>query len=163
MERCCGKETINMFRSLFRACSLVIVMSAAGFVYAQKKPPESILDQFVAAWNNHDMKAMDKLYTDDAIWVTLAEVRLVGRPDIIKDMTAAHTTWAGNVSLAKSDVETRMISPSSAVIFFKAGFIVDGQPIPDSKRALMIVVVKRSNQWKIAAGQLDHPTPKPPA
>ena len=153
-----------MFKSLFRACSFVIVLSAvAGFVHAQKKPPESILDRFVAAWNSHDMKAMDKLYTDDAIWVTLAEVRLVGRPDIIRDMTAAHTTWAGNVSLVKSDVETRTISPSSAVIFFKAGFIVDGQPIPDSKRALMIVVVKRNNQWKIAAGQLDHPTPKPSA
>lgn len=132
-----------------------------GFAEAQKSGPEALLKDFVKAWNTHDMKAFDRLYKDDAIWVTLAEVRLVGRANIVKDLSEAHTTWAQNVSIAESDVESRKISSTCSVIFFRAGFIVDGQAIPDSKRALMIVVVRDHGRWKIAAGQLDHPTPKP--
>lgn len=149
-----------MKTTLCRAFVLIAVLSGlAAHGNGQSSKPESLLDDFIKAWNTHNMKGFDKLFTDDAIWVPLAEQRFFGRENIVKDIALAHTTWAQNVSLVKSDVDVKTLSSSSSVIFFHAGFIVDGQAIPNSNRALMIVVVKKKGHWKIAAGQLDHPTP----
>jgi uncharacterized protein (TIGR02246 family) len=106
------------------------------------------------------MKAFDRLFMDDAVWVTLAEVRIEGRANIVKDLAEAHSTWANGTSLEQSDRELRSLGKDVAVVLFRAGFLDEGKLVPDSKRALLIVVVRKNNVWKIAAGQLDHPTPK---
>lgn len=150
-----------MIRQFSKLFLLSILFTAfAGYTNGQSNAPQSILNDFVKAWNTHNMKAFDSLYTDDAVWVTLAEVRLIGRENIVKDLEQAHTTWAKNVSIVQTDVETKSLGPKFAVIFFRAGFLDDrGQLVPDSKRALMIVVTKQNGRWKITAGQLAHPTP----
>src|SRR5260370_13908167 len=55
---------------------------------AQSASPEAIVGDFVKAWNSHDMKALDRLLTDDAIWVPVAEVIDEGRGNIVKDFGA---------------------------------------------------------------------------
>src|SRR5204863_6767050 len=51
---------------------------------AQSLTPEAIVDDFVKAWNSHDVKAFDWLFTADAVWVPAAEARIVGDTDVIK-------------------------------------------------------------------------------
>lgn len=150
-----------MKSSLIKVLSpLFIAFCLAGCISAQNAGPETVVDQFVKAWNTHDMKAFDRLFTDDAVWVTLAEVRIEGRANIIKDLTEAHATWASGSSIAQSEREVRSLGKDVAVILFRAGFLDEGKLVPDSKRALLIVVVRKKGVWKITAGQLDHPTPK---
>jgi len=139
---------------------LFLALCLAGCISAQNAGPEAVVDKFVKAWNTHDMKAFDRLFIDDAVWVTRAEIRIEGRTNIIKDFTEAHTTWASGSSIEQSDREVRVLGKDAAAIFFRAGFLDEGKLVPDSKRALLIVVVRKKGVWKIAVGQLDHPSPK---
>jgi uncharacterized protein (TIGR02246 family) len=108
------------------------------------------------------MKAWGRLFTDDAIWVTVAESRTAGRSNIIKDFGETHATWAKDTAIVQSATEVRRVSPDAAVILFRAGFLdKQGKLNPDSNRALLVVAVKQSDGWRIAAGQLAHPSPRP--
>jgi len=48
-------------------------------------PPETLADSFLAAWNSHAPKAFDALFTDDAVWVPVAEERTEGRAAIVDE------------------------------------------------------------------------------
>lgn len=122
--------------------------------YSQNTSPSQVADQFVKAWNAHDMKLFDKLFTDEAIWVPVAETMDKGKKSIIKDLREAHNTWAKATTLKHEAVTTQMISPMVATLFFHAHFIVDGKVIPQIERAMIFVVTKKSGRWQIASGQL---------
>ncbi len=152
MTRSFSKVLVSMF--------FVICFVASSV--AQSASPKALVEDFVKAWNTHDQKAWGRLFTDDAIWVVVAEDRLEGRSNIVEDWGKAHTTWAKNISIVQSAVEVRKVSRDAAVILFRAGFLdKQGKLIPDSDRAMLVVVTKQSGGWRINAGQLAHPSPKP--
>lgn len=129
---------------------------------AQSASPKVLVEDFVKAWNTHDTKAWGRLFTNDAVWVTVAENRLEGRSNIVEDWAKAHTTWAKNTSIAQSAVEVRKVSRNVAVILFRVGFLDEkGKVVPDSNRAILVVALKQSDGWRITAGQLAHPSPQP--
>ncbi len=141
---------------------LLFVIYFATSSSAQSASPKAIVDDFVKAWNAHDMNAWGRLFTDDAVWVTVAESRTAGRSNIVKDFGETHTTWAKNTAVVQSAIEVRKVSLDVAVILFRAGFLDKQRKlIPDSNRALLVVAVKQSDGWRIAAGQLAHPSPQP--
>ncbi|MCP6423700.1 SgcJ/EcaC family oxidoreductase, partial [Klebsiella pneumoniae] len=76
---------------------------------------------FVAAWNAHDPKAFERLYTADAVWVPVAEERTRGRPAIVAEFAKIHTGegWARRTTIGrKGTAEVRMLRPDVATIFF---------------------------------------------
>jgi uncharacterized protein (TIGR02246 family) len=114
-----------------------------------------VVDDFVKAWNSHDMKAFDRLFTDDAIWVPVAEVMDEGRASIIKDLGDAHSTWAKTTTLRRSGaLKIRQVSRDVAVLLFHLHFVEDGKEVAELDRAMIIVAVKQPDGWKIAVGQL---------
>ncbi len=126
---------------------------------AQSATPEQIPDQFVAAWNGHDISAFEKLYTSDATWVPSAEERTEGRAAILNGWSKVHqgNGWAvtRKVTLTIKDrPKVQMLRPDIAAIFFRMNFLADGKVLPDQQRTLMIVADKSSDGWRIAAGQL---------
>ena len=122
---------------------------------AQSTTPEAVVDDLVKAWNSHDMKAFDRLFTDDAIWVPVAEVMDEGRVSIIKDLSDAHSTWAKTTTLTRSGaLKVRQVRPDVAVLLFHVHFLDDGKEVPGIDRAMIIVAVKQPDGWKIAVGQL---------
>ena len=74
-------------RRLFLAGLLLMPVAAQ----AQITGPEQLPDQFVAAWNTHDISAFEKLYISDATWVPSAEERVEGRAAILKGMSTVNT------------------------------------------------------------------------
>ena len=120
----------------------------------QSASPETLVDDFVKAWNSHDGKAFDRLFIDEAVWVPVAEARTEGRRDIVKDFTEIHTTWAKATTLSQSAMKVQQLRPDVAVILFHAKFLEDGKEVPGIDRAMVIVAVKQAGGWKIATGQI---------
>ena len=101
------------------------------------------------------MKAFDRLFTDGAIWVPVAEVMDEGRASIIKDLGDAHSTWAKTTTLRQSGaLKIRQVSPDVAVLLFHLHFLEDGKEVAELDRAMIIVAVKQGGGWRIAVGQL---------
>jgi uncharacterized protein (TIGR02246 family) len=137
------------------AAPLFLFAFVAATSAAQSATPQAIVDDFVKAWNSHDMKAFDRLFTDDAIWVPVAAVLDEGRANIIKDLGDAHSTWAKTTTLTQSGtLKIQQVRPDVAVLLFHVHFLQDGKEVPGIDRAMIIVAVKQSDGWKIAVGQL---------
>jgi uncharacterized protein (TIGR02246 family) len=120
---------------------------------AQSTTPVVLVDNFLRAWNSHDARAFDRLFTDDAIWVPVAESRVVGRSDVIKEFEHVHTGWAKKTTIIARDIKVQSIRPDVAVILFQAKFVQDAKDAPLLDRAIIMVVVKQGDSWRIAAGQ----------
>ena len=122
--------------------------------------PESVVDRFVRAWNAHDMDAFATLFTDDASWVPVAEQRLEGRTNIVGDLRRAHESWAKVVTLAVSGKPVvRLLRPDVGVILCHLGYPGKDGKLSSPGNALMIIAVRQSNEWRIAAGQITKPKP----
>lgn len=124
---------------------------------AQVTPPEALAPSFVAAWNAHDPKAFERLYTEDAIWVPVAEERTEGREAIVGEFAKIHGSggWASHSMIALKDVpEIHRLRHDVVTLFFHMNFIRDGKPVPGLQRALILVAVSDRGGWRIAAGQL---------
>jgi uncharacterized protein (TIGR02246 family) len=120
--------------------------------------PESVIERFVLAWNAHDMNAFATLFTDDASWVPVAEQRLEGRTNIVADLQRAHESWARTVSVAISGKPNiRLLRPDVGVILCHVGYPDTDGALSRPGNALMIIAVKESNEWRIAAGQITKP------
>jgi uncharacterized protein (TIGR02246 family) len=137
------------FVALLLASALFAAKAAA-----QSTTPEAVADDFVKAWNSHDVKAFDRLFTEDAIWVPVAEVRVVGHADVVKGFEDIHNTWAKKTTITAKDTKVQLVRPDVAVILFHAKYVQDGKEVPMLDRAMILVVVKGADGWKIAAGQL---------
>lgn len=131
---------------------------------AQNAHPEAIVGEFVKAWNSYDMKALDRLFTDDATWVPVAEIVDEGRVAIVKDFSEAHTTWAKNTRVILTSVpKVRTLRPDTAVILFHLGFLdKEARRKSNVDRAMLIVAVKQSDGWRIAVGQITKQSPSSP-
>jgi len=135
---------------------VLFAMSAtfAAKAAAQSATPEAVVDDFVKAWNTHDVKAFDRLFTADAIWVPVAEVRVVGHADVVKGFEEIHTTWAKKTTITAKDTKMQLVRPDVAVILFHGRYLQDGKEEPGLDRAMILVAVREADGWQIAAGQL---------
>ncbi len=145
-----------------RALLPLALLLSLGPAIAHAAGPESLPDRFIAAWNAHDPKAFEALYTQDAVWVPIAEERTEGRTAITSEFAKIHTGggWAMRVTIAKKEVpEVHLVRPDVATIFFHLDFLMDGKPVPGLQRALILVASETKGDWKIAAGQLTKESP----
>lgn len=123
--------------------------------------PETLPDRFVAAWNAHDPKAFEALYTADAVWVPVAEERTEGRAAIVSEFAKVHVGgWAAKTTITLKDKpEVHMLRPDVATLFFHMDFLMNGQPVAGLQRALILVATSEKGEWKVAAGQLTKESP----
>ena len=121
---------------------------------AQSATPVAVVDDFLKAWNSHDAKAFDRLFTEDAIWVPVPETRVVGHSDVIKEFQRIHTTWAKKATIIARDIKVQSIRPDVAVILFHAKFVQDSKEVPVLDRSMVMVAVNQVDGWRIAAGQV---------
>ncbi len=154
-------------KAIMRHIAAVFLSVAAvpGYAQAPITSPAQLPDRFIAAWNGHDLKAFERLYTPDATWVPVAEERTEGRDAIISEFGKVHVGkgWAVHTTIAmKGQPMIHMIRPDVATIFFHMDFIADGKPVAGLQRALILVATAERGEWKIAAGQLTkESTPAP--
>jgi uncharacterized protein (TIGR02246 family) len=143
--------------------SVSLFIGVADICVGQSTTPAAAVDDFAKAWNSHDAKAFERLFTEDITWVPIAEVRAEGRSDLVKELAEIHTTWAKNTTVTQSATKVQSVTPNVAVVFFHsllAGQLDDdGKPLPAADRAMMLVTVKQPDGWRIAAGQVTKPLP----
>ncbi|MGF7150452.1 uncharacterized protein (TIGR02246 family) [Sphingomonas zeicaulis] len=124
---------------------------------AQVASPDAVAPAFVAAWNAHDAAAFERLYSEDATWVPVAEERTQGRDAIVREFASIHGSggWASRSMIAlKGTPEIHRLRRDVVTLFFHMDFIRDGKPVPGLQRALILVATSDRDGWRIAAGQL---------
>jgi uncharacterized protein (TIGR02246 family) len=144
-----------------RALFLLVASLSFAPALAWAAGPETLPDRFVAAWNAHDPKAFEALYTPDAVWVPIAEERTEGRTAIVSEFAKVHVGgWAQKTTIVEKEVpEVHLLRPDVATIFFHVDFLINGQPVPGLQRALILVATANNGEWKISAGQLTKESP----
>ena len=102
------------------------------------------------------MKLFDRLFADDAVWVPVAETRVEGRGNIVKDIETAHTSWAKETTvMLTGTTKVQTLRRNTAVVFFHFGFLDEQKKlIPNIDRAFLMVLTKKSDGWRISSGQL---------
>jgi uncharacterized protein (TIGR02246 family) len=121
---------------------------------AQSATPVALVDDFLKAWNSHDAKVFDRLFAEDALWVPVAETRVVGHSDVIKEFEHIHTTWAKKTIIIARNIKVQNVRPDVAVILFHAKFVQDAKEVPTLDRAIIMVALKQADGWRIDAGQV---------
>jgi uncharacterized protein (TIGR02246 family) len=121
---------------------------------AQSATPVAVVEDFLKAWNSHDAKAFDRLFTEDAIWVPVPETRVVGHSAVIKEFEQIHTKWAKKTTIIARDIKVQTICPDVVVILFQAKFVQDAKELPVLDRSIFLVAVKQADGWRVAAGQV---------
>jgi uncharacterized protein (TIGR02246 family) len=130
---------------------------AASPAFAATSAPGDLPASFVSAWNAHDLRAFEVLFTPDATWVPVAEERTEGREAILREFSKIHTSqgWAVHSAIAlKGEPAVHMLRRDVATLFFHMDFIAEGKPVAGLQRAMILVATAKRGQWRIAAGQL---------
>ena len=121
---------------------------------AQSATPVAVVEDLLKAWNSHDRKAFDRVFTENAIWVPVAERRVVAHAAVIKEFEQIHITWAKKTAIIARDIKIQSVRPDVAVILFQAKFVQDAKEAPALDRAMIMVAAKQVDGWRIAAGQV---------
>lgn len=116
----------------------------------------TVLIEYQHAWNNHDMTALEELFTDDAHWVNIVGMHWQGKAAIIKAHSVFHRTIFQKTELTFGDMGIRAITPdvAAAVVTAKVGTFrtPDGAERPSADNRISFVLTKRDGTWRIAHG-----------
>ena len=147
------------FRKYFcLALSFAALALSATVAFGAKDPHaedrqaiQKTLDQWVEAWNKHDMRAMSDLFSEDADFTVITAKHLKGRKEIFEYHDELHKS--GSTSQRKATWEDlRFVRPDVAI-----GHVYFEPPDPKvtgkgSRTALALVVMTREKgKWWIAA------------
>ena len=119
--------------------------------------PEGLVDEFVRAWNTHDMKTFSALLSEDGDWVTVGGKRLRGRDAIKAFLDAEHQAWAKSTSMSSSNVSVRRLDANAAVVLFNwevtGATDREGKPASPFRGTNILVAMQASGRWTVVAGQ----------
>ena len=108
------------------------------------------------AWNAHDMKAMGKLFREDAEFINVVGMHWHGRDEIVAAHAAFHETILKTRQMKTDAVETRVLGAGSALAVVTStvdGFTTpSGQVMPKGQCRETFVLVKGTDGWKVAHG-----------
>jgi uncharacterized protein (TIGR02246 family) len=144
----------------FPQLPLVALSLLAGNAFAQAPADEAKIRALAAeweiAWNNHDVKALGALFTENADFVNVGAKHWRGRREIEAKHAATLPRFAES-KWSNSDVGVQFISPDVSIVHVTWGMKGDKNPDGSSRApregAFMWVVVKDAGQWRIRAAQ----------
>jgi uncharacterized protein (TIGR02246 family) len=140
---------------------VLFVVAGSVVVFANGMGEEDVIrarhDEFVAAWNRHDAKALAAMWADDGDLINPAGVHAKGPAEIEKFFEREHatmmkdTTYSGTVSQIRfigSDVT--VVDVDATVTGIKAE---DGSEQPPMVHHVTWVAAKRDGIWKAIAAR----------
>jgi len=131
---------------------------------ADRRAIESIEARWEAAWNNHDIDAMVRLFAPDAGVVNLAGEWFEGREAFAKSLEELHSAKTAQSVWATERVRTSFLTPEIAVVhvyFNSSGERnPDGTPMPPRRGIFTRVEQKRAGRWVIVASQATRIVPR---
>jgi uncharacterized protein (TIGR02246 family) len=118
---------------------------------------KAVVDRFVQAWNEHDMRAFAGLFTDDAAFVNAIGLRWRGRAQIEEAQTRNHATIFKESRLDNVQMEQRLLKPDIAVVHATWDLVGqrrrDGQTVPPRTGVITMILTKNGTAWPIAVFQ----------
>ena len=127
-----------------------VLLATATVLVAQKPDPAiaKLADQYQAAFNKGDVKALTAMYTADALRIVPTGQLVTGRAAIEKEYATAFAGPLKGTKLALQAGRTQMIKPDVAL--FEGTFAVTGGSTPMRGRFLNTLVMD-GGQWKLAS------------
>jgi uncharacterized protein (TIGR02246 family) len=135
--------------------AFVIVFGwTAGAAAGQTSAAGALADAFVDAWNTHDVRALGRLYADDADWVTVGGERHKGRVAVEGVLAKAHASWVRTTTIRATDVAVRAIDSENAIVIFKWEITrPEESAVKPLRGSTLLVAARRDGSWIITAGQ----------
>jgi uncharacterized protein (TIGR02246 family) len=112
---------------------------------------DACLARLVSAWDAGDATAYANEFTDDASYVIYVGLTYFGRAEIERGHIPVFEKWQKGSRMAMRVLETRMLTPDSAVVVTE-GAIGKGARITPNK-VQTFTLVRTENRWRCAAFQ----------
>lgn len=115
---------------------------------------QKVADDFIGAWNRHDMKAFSNLYTEDADVVVITGKHLKGRDEIFKYHDDLHKGVFKDRRGSATLKDLRFIRPDVAighVAFEGASTLTSGDERGKTTALATVVLAKQQGRWLVTA------------
>ena len=120
---------------------------------------KDLADQWGAAWNRHDPKALASLLAEDAEFLTVEfqAVRYIGRKEFLERHAAKHKTWYAASVWRRHGGEVKFLRPDLALLHLS--WSTKGDKVPHRKHGELRegvftwIVEKRDGKWVIIRSQ----------
>ena len=113
----------------------------------------ALVNGFANAWNQHDMKAMHELDTEDVEWINVVGHYWRGKATVYKGHVAIHKGMSATTSTSVESATIRSIAPTVAVAVATMHFGASLDPryswVVAAKTRASFTMVKRDGIWKI--------------
>src|SRR5215470_2635289 len=118
---------------------------------------ESLASRWQTAWNQHDMRALADLFTDDADFVNVFGARWKGRQQIEQAHEQRHRTRFAATVWRNTEVRVQSVAMDVALLhvaWSRTGDLdFEGKPKPETRGIFTWVATRRSDRWLIRAAQ----------
>ena len=116
----------------------------------------SVVREYGATWNRHNMAALAELFADDAHWINIVGMHWRDKSAVVTGHEVYHRTFFQGTDIELADVEIRPIAAdvAVAVVLLKVGPFTppDGVHRPKSENRLSLMLTRRDGRWLIAHG-----------
>jgi len=151
-----------MNKTVIRLVVSLCVLTAGNAAAGTEDDVRAAFDRFVAAQNDHDIRAVNNLLLDspDFLWITRG-TPLWGREAALKRFAALYEgTW--HLSPDTVAMKVTMLGENAAQLFVPVLFSIGaaGQPAQPARFLMNQVLVKTSNGWRVSS-ILPIPAPAP--
>jgi len=115
-----------------------------------------VVTGYEEAWNAHDMKAISKLFREDAEFINVVGMHWRGRDTIVKAHAIFHEIMFKDCRFKTDSIETRPLGGDHAIAVWTATqdsyATPSGQVVPKGQFKLSAILTKGPEGWKIAHG-----------
>jgi uncharacterized protein (TIGR02246 family) len=146
-----------IMRRLFLSIALLAVLSTSARA-ADDQAIKDRINDFTAAWNKDDAKAMAAVFTDDGSLINPFAVEAHGRDEIEKVFAKEHATIFKSSTYTVSDVKIQWITPDVALADVTGNIAGIKTPdgaagAPDFEHHVSWLWVKKDGKWQTAAAR----------
>jgi len=128
--------------------------SASSAAQTDGESIEHLVSSYVAAWNQHDARALAGHFADDADFTNLRGISVHGREAIEQFHAPGFETVFKHSHLTPAEVRTRFTAPSSAsveVLWEMTGAVErNGKAVPLRRGVANWLVAEHGDQWQIS-------------
>jgi uncharacterized protein (TIGR02246 family) len=153
-------RAVGFMAAAVAIAGLFVIVAGAGQRHdsagttADRDQITTIVAQWEAAWNKHDMTAFASLFHEDGVWVLWTGDEWTGRRVIEDGHAAVHKTIFRNSIQREHIEELKFVGPDAAIVRF-CSVLTGSEQSPNEpiRSRKFLVVTRRQGVWKVSWGQ----------